>query len=146
MLSFFMRVVIDTNVIISSFLKADSAPRDVLRLCLKSEIKPLIGTQLFLEYQSVIGKETLFKNCPVSLTEREELFNAFLSVCEWVSVYYLWRPNLIDESDNHLIELAVAGNAEYIITGNKRDFANSELFFPRITIESPRNFINRKGL
>ena len=39
------------------------------------------------------------------------MFHSFLSLCEWVPVYYLWRPNLRDEGDNHLIELAVAGRA-----------------------------------
>ncbi len=39
----------------------------------------------------------------------------------WVSVYFGWRPNLPDEGDNHLFELALAGNAAAIITHNVRD-------------------------
>ena len=42
-----------------------------------------------------------------------------------------------DESDNHLIELAIAGNAESIITGNTRDFAACELVFDSIRIVTP---------
>ena len=38
----------------------------------------------------------------------ETLLDAFSSVCVWVPVYYLWRPNLPDEGDNHVVELAVA--------------------------------------
>ncbi|WP_368500055.1 PIN domain-containing protein, partial [Moraxella sp.] len=43
------------------------------------------------------------------------MLNALLSICEWVRIFYLWRPNLKDEGDNHLIELAVAGNANIIV-------------------------------
>jgi hypothetical protein len=46
------------------------------------------------------------------------LFEAYLSVCEWVQVYYLWRPHLRDEADNHAFELAGAGGAATIVTNN----------------------------
>lgn len=50
------------------------------------------------------------------------LLNAFVSVSEWVEIYYSWRPNLRDEGDNHLIQLAVARNARIVVTNNIRDF------------------------
>ena len=40
------------------------------------------------------------------------MFDAFLRICHWTKIYYLWRSNLVDENDNYLVELAVAGNAE----------------------------------
>ncbi len=54
-----------------------------------------------------------------------------------------WRPNLRDEANNHLMELAVAGGAEMIITANKKDFRNSELNFPSIKILNPAEFLNK---
>ena len=62
------------------------------------------------------------------------LLDAVLSVCQWVNITFLWRPNLPDESDNHLIELAIAGNAEWIITGNAGDIAAGELVFDSFRI------------
>jgi predicted nucleic acid-binding protein len=64
-----------------------------------------------------------------------------MSVSEWVSIYYSWRPNLKDEADNHLIELAVAGNAHFIATNNIRDFQNSELLFPNLSILKPDDIL-----
>lgn len=54
-------------------------------------------------------------------------------------MYFGWRPNLPDEGDNHLIELAVAGNAGFIV--NLRDLARAELQFPGLRALDPAAFI-----
>ena len=60
-----------------------------------------------------------------------------VGVRQWINISYLWRPNLPDESDNHLIELAVAGNAAWIVTGNTRDIAAGELVFDGFRVVTP---------
>ncbi len=100
-----------------------------------------MGLKLFLEYEDVLGRTELFASSPLSLAERERLFAAFASVSEWVKIYYLWRPNLPDEGDNHIIELAVAGGAGMIVTQNVRDFERSELRFPGIRVLRPGDFL-----
>ncbi len=136
-----VRVVVDTNIFVSAIMRKNTGPREAIRQCMVGKITPLMGTALFLEYESVISRSILFKDAPLNEKEREELLDAFLSVSQWISTYYLWRPNLKDEADNHLIELAVAGNAEYIITRNKKDFKNSELLFPDIQIVDAGEFL-----
>jgi len=89
----------------------------------------------------VMGRADLFRRCSLSLDERNELLDIFLSVCEWTRVYHIWRPNLPDEADNHLIELAVAGGAEAIVTRNLRDIGGGELQFPSLRIVSPEVFL-----
>jgi len=78
---------------------------------------------------------------PIATCEQKALLGAFLSVAEWVKVYFLWRPNLPDEADNHLIELALAGSAEIIVTNNLADLRNGELRFPGLKILSPNQFL-----
>jgi predicted nucleic acid-binding protein len=80
------------------------------------------------------------------LQSREELFDIFSAHCEWIRVYYQWRPNLKDEADNHLIELAVAGNAKCIVTRNMKDFATGQLAFPHIKILTPEAFLKEHPL
>ena len=78
---------------------------------------------------------------PLDAAERKQLFQSFLGLCEWVPVYYLWRPNLRDEGDNHIVELAVAGGASMIVTNNLADFAGSDLRFPQIRVLGPKNLM-----
>jgi predicted nucleic acid-binding protein len=124
------RIVVDTNVIVSAMFGSASANRAVVRACLERKAQPVIGEALFLEYEDVLARP-----------ERGRLLDAFLSVCEWVDVYFGWRPNLSDEGDNHLIELAVAGGAGWIVTSNAADFMRAELKFPGVRIAKPTEFM-----
>ena len=132
------RVVIDTNVLIGALIGRLGNNRQAIRACFDGRLKPLIGQTLFLEYEDVMGREALVRNCPLSPAERQEFFAAFFSMCEWVQVYYSWRPNLMDEADNHIVELAVAGGARMIVTNNVRDFRRAELRFPGVRTVTPR--------
>jgi predicted nucleic acid-binding protein len=116
--------------------------RQLIRLCLEQRVQPIVGQVLFLEYEDVLGRRRLFGRSPLSVRERQEFFEAFLSVCEWVQVYYSWRPNLKDEGDNHVMELAVAGGAS-IVTNNVRDFAAADLRFPLIHVVTPKQFLGQ---
>ena len=131
------RIVVDTNVLVSAILSPDGVAREVLRRCLTGAARPLIGNALFLEYEDVLSREALFAAAPIGPRDRAALLDAVLGVCQWINISYLWRPNLRDEADNHLVELAVAGNAAWIVTGNKRDVAAGELLFDGFRVVTP---------
>jgi putative PIN family toxin of toxin-antitoxin system len=136
-----LKIVLDTNIFISAVLGPKGASRQIIRGCLQQEYLPLMGNTLFLEYEALLSRRKLFANCILSPQEREVLLDAYLSVCRWVTVYYAWRPNLRDENDNHLIELAVAGGADYLITKNTRDFTGANLQFRGLKVQSPQRFL-----
>jgi len=100
-----------------------------------------MGNALLAEYEDVLSRPNLFAKCALGANERNALLDAFLSVCSWIRVSYLWRPNLKDEADNHLIELAVAGNANWVMTRNVRDVARGEITFPALKIGSAGTFL-----
>lgn len=129
---------------VSALLSADGASRMLLRQCLYKHYQPLMGVTLYNEYESLLRREKLFEHCPITFNEREELFNSFIKMCKWTHVYYLWRPNLRDEADNHVLELAIAGNAEAIIIHNIKDFNQGELHFQHINILSPKQLITQE--
>ena len=100
-----------------------------------------MGNALFLEYESVMEREEIIARCPLNRTEIFDLLAAFLSVSDWIDIYYSWRPNLRDEGDNHVIELAVAGNAKIVATNNIKDFKGTELIFPDVLMLTPAQII-----
>jgi len=135
------RIVLDTNIFLAAVLQPAKTCRSILRLFLEGKVQPLMSEALFYEYEDILARDALFLNCPISAGEREDLLNAFLNCCQWINIYYRWRPNLRDEGDNHLIELAVAGQAELIITRNIRDLTSGELLFDDFRIITPEVFL-----
>ncbi|NJM48357.1 MAG: putative toxin-antitoxin system toxin component, PIN family [Alkalinema sp. RU_4_3] len=135
------RIVVDTSVFISALLGPWGPSRTLVRRCLLGDYQPLMGNVLFCEYESVISREAILSKCPLTSSEIAALLDAFLSVSEWVNIYYAWRPNLRDEGNNHLIELAIAGNAKILVTNNIKDFQGTDLLLPNLTILKPEQLI-----
>lgn len=135
-----MRVVIDTNVLVAACLGTGSAAA-VVAACLSGRCVPVVGNALLNEYEDVFSRDALFAGSRLTADERAELLDIFISRCQWGTVYFMWRPNLRDEADNHLVELAIANGAEVIVTRNLRDLANMELRFPQLRVLSPEVFL-----
>ena len=135
------RVVVDTNVFAAALASGTGSSRSVLRRCLEGAVVPLMGAALFHEYESILERPSVTSRCPLTRAERNELLDAFVGCCQWVRIYFLWRPNLRDEADNHLLELAVAGGAACVITNNTRDLRSGELLFPGLSIVTPSAFL-----
>ena len=136
-----MRIVVDTDVFVSALLGGGAA-NGVVAECLRGRFTPLMGPALIAVYEAQLGHAGLFEASRLSQSERLELFDIFAATCRWTRVYYRWRPNLRNEGDNHVIELAVAGNAQAIVTGNTRDFTLArELRFPQLRILTPARLL-----
>ncbi|MCW5205434.1 putative toxin-antitoxin system toxin component, PIN family [Desulfobulbus sp. F5] len=136
------KVVIDTNIIVSALISsAGSYSRKIVEKVFKDEITPLMGEALFNEHIEVASRQDIFKSCVLDEEERGEFLQAYMKCCRWCRIYYNWRPNLQDEGDNHIIELAVAGGAGCIITKNIKDLKSGELLFDTLRIVTPDEFI-----
>ena len=134
-------IVVDTSVLISALISKRGAAREVLKRCLAGDYSPMISNALFQEYEAVSSRARVRRLCPLSEQEIRELLNAYYSVCHWVPIYFLWRPNLTDENDNFLIELALAGNSDHIVTNNIKDFQNAELRFDDLSVLKPEQLL-----
>ncbi len=128
-------LVVDTNVFVAGLRSEGGAAREVLRRSLQGRYRPLFGNALWLEYEDVMGRDLWDRSTQVA--DRQAVLAAFAQSGRWVVVHYGWRPNLRDEGDNHLIELAVAGNARAIVTHNVRDLRRGELIWPALHVMTP---------
>ncbi|MQX36544.1 putative toxin-antitoxin system toxin component, PIN family [Roseospira navarrensis] len=135
-----MRIVIDTNVFVAACLGSGPS-NDVLGRCLTGTLTPLMGSALLAEYESLLGREDVFRAAPLDAGQRADLLDILLASAQWVRINFLWRPNLKDEADNHLVDLAIAGGARYIVTRKVKDFSNPDLRLPDLWIGLPEVFL-----
>jgi len=138
-----LTLVLDTNVFVGALLGKGGASRRVVRACLGGEYRAVMGAALFSEYEDVLSRDTLWEGSLVSRADRTLILDGFLSTCRWTEIFFAWRPNLSDEADNHLVELAVAGRASAIVTRNVRDLAGGELRFPDLSVLTPEQCLER---
>ena len=124
-----MIVVVDTNVFVGACLGTGAAA------------DAIYAPKVEFDFEDVLGRASLFGKCKLSVDEREELLEIFLASCRWTRIYFGWRPNLRDEGDNHLVELAVAGGASHVVTRNVRDLHAAELRFEGLAITTPAQFL-----
>lgn len=135
------RIVIDTSVFISALIGPKGPARELLRRCFIGQYAPVMGNALFSEYEAVRSRPDIAARCSLSAEERDELAHAFYSLCQWIKIHYLWRPNLRDPGDDHLVELALSAGAPLIATHNLADFRRAELRFPGLVIATPADIL-----
>ena len=141
MLSSMATVVLDTNVFVAALRSEGGASRQVLRRVLEGRHVPVFGNALWLEYEDLLGRPVWTDL--TTAEERLQILAALARAGRWVTLYYGWRPNLPDEANNHLIELAVAAGAQAIVTHNIRDVGRGELRWQTLEVLTPAHFLER---
>lgn len=132
------RIVLDTNVVISAIL-ATGFPYLVVQLALSGRVECVLSPALLEEYHLTILKPKFRTVRSESQTIIDEIERNALLVHPKEPIDHIHT----DISDNQVLMCAVAGSAQYIITGNTRHFLFSE--FQGIKIVTPREFITELG-
>jgi putative PIN family toxin of toxin-antitoxin system len=133
-----MRVVLDTCVLVSALRSSAGASHRIVKSLPTPSFHPLISTPVFFEYEEVLRRPKLFPY--LTAQDIEDFLDFVASACEHVRINFLWRPHLPDPDDDLILELAVSGRADAIVTFNRRDFVGSEQFGIRVI--SPKELIN----
>lgn len=133
-------VVLDTNVLVAGLCRRANSPSFKILQNIQKEIIPLALThKLYLEYESVVTRQNILRLIDASVEEVRLVLDALVAIAHKSDVHYLWRPNLPDETDNFVLETAVATGA-IVVTKNIRDFQRGELKFPELIIVKPKQF------
>lgn len=117
-----MRVVLDTSVLVAALRSQLGASNRVLALVAQRRCIPLVTTAVFLEYEAVLMRPEQRLATDMNEQEVEGFLAALASAAEPVELNFLWRPQLRDPADELMLEAAVNGNADALVTHNVRDF------------------------
>lgn len=82
----------------------------------------LVSTPLLIEYEAVMTRVEHLKASGLSAGEVSQLLDALAAVATPVRLAFKWRPTLRDSDDDMVLETAVNGRADAIVTFNRRDF------------------------
>jgi len=132
-----MRVVLDTDMVLSAFVSPTGASRLWLAAALRGEVPMVLSVPLVIEYESVMRRPQHLARARASLLDVERLLDAVVRQGELASISYLWRPQLRDPGDEMVLETAVNGRADRILTFNLTDFAGAERFGIAVTQPGP---------
>ncbi|MBW1838195.1 MAG: putative toxin-antitoxin system toxin component, PIN family [Deltaproteobacteria bacterium] len=132
-----LKMVLDTNVVISALLKTQSTPALIVSLALQGRIIFCLSENIFNEYEGVLAREK-FKALNSRQVKRllAELKNKALFVVPEKKLEIIKE----DPEDNMFLECALEAEADFLITGNKKHFPFKT--FKGISVVSPGEFIN----
>jgi putative PIN family toxin of toxin-antitoxin system len=114
--------VLDMDVLVAAFRSDRGASRQLLLGALDRRFELLLSVPLMLEYEAVLTRPEHLTACGVSAGEVELVLDDLASVARPVRLAFRWRPKLSDANDDMVLETAVNGNADAIVTFNQRDF------------------------
>lgn len=133
-----MRVVLDTNVLVAAQRSPSGASARILDAVRDRRITPVVSTALFLEYEAVLTRPEHLAPRGLSESDVRGALAALASVAEPASASFVWRPLARDPDDDMVLEAAINGAAEAIVTFETATFQPGEAF--GIAIMTPAAF------
>ena len=137
-----MRLVLDTHVVVAALRSPGGASAALLERAFDRAYAPLLSVPLVLEYEAVALDPTQRIVSGLAEAEVRAVVTALCAVGVAVETHFLWRPQLRDPSDEMVLEVAVNGRADAIVTFNRRDFGATPGRFG-IEVMAPREALQR---
>ncbi len=117
-----MRTVLDTAAMVAAIRSDRGASRRLLVAALERRLVLLVSTPLLLEYEAVMTRIEHLEASGLSVGDVARLLDAVAAVATPIELAFHWRPTLRDADDDMVLETAVNGRADAIVTFNRRDF------------------------
>lgn len=124
-----MRVVLDTDVLVAALRSDQGASRQLLLAALDRRFVMLVSVPLMLEYEAVLTREEHLAAAGITANDVDTVLDALAAVVEPVRLSFLWRPRLKDAADEMVLETAVNGTADRLVTFNLKHLGEAALEF-----------------
>ena len=135
------KIVIDTNVFITALRSKKGASFKLLFETSRDKYESNISPALIFEYES-IAKRNL-NNLKIREEQIDSILDMICKTSNKCEIFFLWRPQLRDPKDDHILELAIESQSKYIITYNKKDFKGIDKF--GIEVLTPKEYLELIG-
>jgi len=129
-----LRLVLDTNIIVSAAIKPDGLERSALMIAIKKPASLYVSNDILVEYRDILSRPALL----IRKSLRQQLLQLIKNSSHSVTPYRKLEITK-DQDDNKFIECAEACRADYLITGNKRHFPD---FWKNTKVINSREFIS----
>ena len=130
-----MKVVVDTNVLVSGMLSPGNPPARVLKALTDGRLELCFDDRVLAEYRKVVAR----KKFPFSEAFAHKMIGKLEAAGRFIAAPAI-AVELPDANDKPFIEVAIAGRVDYLITGNLKDFP--EQATRGVSVVSPREFVD----
>lgn len=137
-----MKVVLDTDVIVAGLRSPSGASAALLRAARSRRLVMLATVALFIEYEATCQRAEHREAAGLSRSETRLFLDGFAHLVAEVEAHFLWRGRLRDANDDMVLDAAINGQADAIVTFNRRDYGKVPAEFG-IELMLPRDVLRR---
>jgi len=137
-----LRIVLDTSVVVAAVRTRLGAGNAVLRLVAQRRVVALATPPLFLEYEDALKRPEHQLVHGLTPEAVDQFLAELAALLEPVEVHFQWRPQSRDPNDEMVLEAAINGQADALVTYNTKDFAEAGERF-RISVLRPGDLLKK---
>jgi putative PIN family toxin of toxin-antitoxin system len=138
------RAVLDTDVLVAAVRSEGGAARRCIEAVFDGRVELVVSTPLVFEYEAVLTRPDHLVTAGLTVVEVGELLDALVRLGSPTRLAFAWRPMTRDPDDDMVLETAVNGGAEVLVTFNERDFSPAADRFG-LRVMRPAAFLHLMG-
>jgi len=116
-----MRCVLDTDVVVAGLRSASGASRQLLLAVEKGRLDIVVSVPLVLEWEAVLKRPDNLAAAGIDTVGVDTVIDLLVERALWAEMHFLWRPQALDPDDEIVLETAVNGFADTIVSFNTKD-------------------------